>query len=317
MDQTVTTPAKPAAERTDLGYRGWERSLRPTAMAWWPVARTSLLLLLRRKLFWILLLIGLFNFLFIFAMIYLYAEFIVNLPDSPGSSHRFKQFAEFILPGIIEGDGKVYSRFINIQGIVSVLMLAFGGAVLVGSDHRQGGLIFYLSRRLGVWQYLLGKFVGIAMLVSLVTTVPALILYVEYGMLTEFRYFSLTYRTILVGILGYGMAVTVTLSLLCLAMGSWLHRTVASVMSWGTLFVLLPLVAEALQVTFSRIFAGGGRGWLLLVIWQDLSLVGDWCFGDLNSYDIHFWLACLILLCICGLSIFLCFWKLRTIRVVS
>ena len=50
---------------------------------------------------------------------------------------------------------------------------------------RQGGLTFYLSRRISRWHYVVGKLLSIGLLVSLTTTVPALILYVQYGILTE------------------------------------------------------------------------------------------------------------------------------------
>jgi hypothetical protein len=36
-------------------YRSWTRRLLPNWLASWPIARTALLLVLRRKLFWLLL----------------------------------------------------------------------------------------------------------------------------------------------------------------------------------------------------------------------------------------------------------------------
>ena len=54
-----------------IGYRAWTQRLRPSWLACWPIARTGVLLVVRRKIFWILLGLALINFLFFFALIYL------------------------------------------------------------------------------------------------------------------------------------------------------------------------------------------------------------------------------------------------------
>ena len=41
------------------GYRSWRGELRPPWLACWPIVRTGLWLVLRRKLFWPLFLLGL------------------------------------------------------------------------------------------------------------------------------------------------------------------------------------------------------------------------------------------------------------------
>jgi ABC-2 type transport system permease protein len=162
---------------------------------------------------------------------------------------------------------------------------------------------------------------GIAALVSLVTTIPAVVLYVQYGMMTlEETYFQDTYQTILFGILIYGSLVSVTLSLLCVGLGSWLHRTVPLVMSWGMLFILMPVVSAALH----RIFASNFRdrseksSWLLLNFWRDLRIIGEYFFDDLKDADAPYLPAMvLIVLTVSLLSALAAWWKLRVIRVVS
>ena len=271
-------------------------------------------LLFRRKLLWLLLAAGTLNFLFMFAVIYIYTAVLMQTPG-------FERVAERISNGIlsgVSGDGDTYSNFIFRQGVICVLMLSFGGAVLVGSDHRQGGLIFYLSRRIGRWHYLFGKFLGVGALVSLVTTVPALVLYIQYGMMTtEENYFYETYQTILFGILIYGTLVSVTLSLICPALGSWLHRTVPLVMSWGMLFILMPVVSAALH----RIFGYGRRqssGWLMLNFWRNLRIIGEYFFDDLKDRDAPYLLGMVVIvLLVSVLSGLAAWWKLRVIRVVS
>jgi ABC-2 type transport system permease protein len=250
-------------------YRSWTRQMLPNWLASWPIARTALILVLRRKLFWLLLALAGMNFLFLFATIYLKAQIGAENP-------AIKRFVDQMLRSVT-GSGETYRDFMFAQGTVTMLLLAFAGATIVGDDLRQGGLTFYLSRRISRWHYVVGKLLAIGLLVSLTTTFPTLVLYVEYGLLTD----STTYFTenlgILRGILGYGLALAITLSLLLFALSSWLQKTVPLVMAWACVFVLLPAVALLLREVYDN------RQWQLLVLWRDLRLIGTWCFGGIDS----------------------------------
>lgn len=251
-----------------VGQRGWSEQRLPHALACWAIARTGVLLVLRRKLFWLLLLLAIFNFLFVFATIYLKAQIA---SQNPG----LKQFVDRVLQSVT-GTGDTYREFMFAQGTVTMLLLAFAGAMLVGDDMRRGGLTFYLSRRIGVWHYVVGKLLAIGLLVSLTTTVPALILYVEYGLLDSFQYFRENLG-ILRGILGYGLVMAVTLSLLLFALAAWLQKTVPLVMTWACIFVLLPAIGLLMREVHENQY------WILLAYWRDVRLIGTWCFGGIDT----------------------------------
>ena len=104
--------------------------------------------------------------------------------------------------------------------------LGLAGCVLAGTDHIRGVLPFYLWRRISVLHYAGGKLLAIGLLVSLTTTLPALMLFLEQGMLGDTaKYFGENY-TIAFGILGYGGLIAVTLGLLLLALVPWMPRPV-------------------------------------------------------------------------------------------
>jgi len=287
------------------GYRGLSDALRPHWWACWPIARTGVLLVLRRKLFWLLLALALVNFLFIFALIYLKAQI--------SAEHEgVRQFVDRILKSV-SGSGETYRDFMFAQGTVTMLLLAFAGATLVGDDHRHGGLTFYLSRRLGRVHYVAGKLLAIGLLVSLTTTVPALILYFEYGLLTNSMVYFRENVRILLGILGYGTIMAVTLSLVVFALASWLQRTVPLVMSWACLFVFLSVVGRLLQQVY------GYRAWLLLIVWRDIRLLGSWCFGALGSESdasLVGW-AAVVVAAICVASAIAIVPRVRAVKVVE
>jgi ABC-2 type transport system permease protein len=287
-------------DHCDVGERR-----RPSWLACWPIARTGLLLVLRRKMFWLLLGLAALNFLFVFATIYLKAQIA---SENPGIS----AFVDRVLPSLT-GKGDTYRDFMFAQGTVTMLLLAFAGAMLVGDDMRQGGLTFYLSRRIHRWHYVVGKLLSIGLLVSLTTTLPALILYAEYGLLTDSSAYFRENLGILRGILGYGLLLSVTLSLLLFALASWLQKTVPLVMAWAFLFVMTPVLASILRRVYDD------RNWLLLILWRDLRLLGTWCFGGVDSERELELLgpAALIVALVCVLSVIALVPRVRAVKVVQ
>ena len=287
------------------GYRGWSEGLASPWKVCWPMARTGLLLVLRRKLFWLLLAFSLLNFLFLFALIYLKAQLSAQNPGIAG-------FVDSILTSVT-GTGDTYNDFMFAQGTVTMLMLAFAGEMLIGNDFLQGGLTFYLSRRMQPKHYVVGKLLSIGLLVSITTTIPALVLFFEYGLLTDsLTYFRENWR-ILCGILGYGAILSITLSLLLFALSAWLQKTVPLVMSWAALFVMLPALGAILRRVYDD------RHWMLIMLWRDLRLLGRWCFGALEPGEETEMAgsAAVIVLCVCVAATIALVPRVRAVRVVK
>lgn len=292
-----------AARTKRESYRGWSNRLRPAWVSVWPIAWTGLRLVLRRKLFWLLLGITLINFLFLFATIYLKAQIRV---ENPG----LMRFVDNVLDSVT-GTGKTYRDFMAAQGTVTMLMLAFAGEVLVGNDYRHGGLTFYLSRRIARRHYVLGKLLGIGLLVQLTTTLPALVLYLEYGLLTDSAVYFRENSRILLGILGYGLVMGAALSLVLFAMAAWLERTVPLVMGWTCLFVLLPVIGVILRNVYDD------RRWHLLAFWRDIRLIGSWCFGAVEGRDEPVLAAAVaVVLVVCAAAALVAIPRVQAVKVV-
>jgi len=294
----------PKAEPLDFGYRDWTGSLRPAWWACWPIAWTGVRLVLRRKLFWLLLGLALLDFLFFFATIYLKAQVSVQNP-------AVAAFVDQVLSSVT-GAGKTYREFMFAQGTVTMLVLAFAGELLVGGDYEQGGLTFYLSRAVGRRHYVAGKLLAIGLLVALTTAIPALILFVEYGVLTNSLAYFRENGGVGLGILGYGAIMAVSLSLLLFALASWLHKNVPLVLSWACIFVLLPALGEILRQAYDD------RRWRLLMFWRDLRLLGSWCFDSLSDSDLQvlpgaFWIVAIVWV-VCLLAIIP---RVRAVKVVA
>src|SRR5262249_9440614 len=145
----------------------------------------------------------------------------------------------------LNGSPETFRNFFSWEGYMVMVVLALAGSILIGNDLRFGSLSFYLARPISRWDYLLGKGLAIAVFINLMTTVPALGLFVQYGLLESWDYF-LEEGHLVVGILAYGLIVTLCLTTVLLATATWLRRTVPLIMTWTTLFFFCRLLARAL-----------------------------------------------------------------------
>jgi ABC-2 type transport system permease protein len=277
-----------------LHYRPWRGQLRGSAASIWPIARVSLWMIFRRKLFWALYALALFVFLMFF-----FGQYLLAWAQSQAGDNtvlvgfvRAKPAALIdLLRDIMKlnGTGETYRNFFWWQGYMVMVVLALAGSILVGNDFHFGSLPFYLSKPLGRWHYLLGKFIAVGVFVNLMTTLPALVLFVQYGLLDSWQYFSgdgvpirwgeavafeLPVNPLLLGILGYGLVLTVCLSLFLLATATWLRRTVPMIMAWTTLFIFMRLLAAALVDGLHY-----DARWRLIDLWNDTYLVGNALLG--------------------------------------
>jgi ABC-2 type transport system permease protein len=255
-----------------LHYRPWQGTFLPPGRSVWPIARTALGMMFRRRLFWVLYALGMMVFLLFFFGQYL-AAFSETLDTGTVAGrgglrrliHRFLSF--------LDGSGETYLTFIRYQGYIVMIVLTLAGSLLLGNDLRFGSLPYYLSKPLSRWHYLVGKGLAVAVFINLMTTVPAIVLWIEFGMLYSVQYYTRE-LLLLLGVLGYGLMLTLVLSTLLLATAMWVRRTVPLIMVWSTLFVFLRVLADTLVTRLHF-----HERWRLIDLWNDTVLVGGACLG--------------------------------------
>jgi ABC-type transport system involved in multi-copper enzyme maturation permease subunit len=267
-----------------LHYRPWRGEFKEPIAGVWPIARVGLRMMFRFWPFWVIYGLGLMIFLLFFFGQYLLAwagsqmgETEVRVGGFGRTDPRdLIQLLRHVLK--LDGNAETYRNFFWYQGYIVMVVLALAGSLLVGNDIRHGSMPFYLSKPISRWHYLLGKGLAVGVFINMMTTGPALVLFVQYGLLDSWGYF-LDHAQLFLGILGYGLVLTVTFSLLLLATASWLKRTVPMIMTWATIFLfprlLAPLLVELL---------GFDPRWRLIDLWHNAYLVGSWCLGlDMES----------------------------------
>ncbi|MDB5307561.1 MAG: family transporter protein [Gemmataceae bacterium] len=267
----------PAQTDTLLRYRPWRGTLHGPLWSALAMARVSLRLMFRRRLYWGLFALTLLVFFFFFYGQYLVVWITTQVADDTvpvaGMKVPIKDFTRFLDRLALNGTTHTFGNFIWFEGYVVVIVLALAGSVLVGNDFAHGSLPFYLSKPIGRWHYVLGKCLAIGVFVNLATTVPAVLLWIEAGLLFDWRTYYLDNLDLLAGVLGYGLVLTVTLSLMVVATAVWVRRAVPMVMVWMGAFVLLRMLGGWLADIL------GDERWRLIDLWNDLYLVGMWCLG--------------------------------------
>jgi ABC-2 type transport system permease protein len=177
----------------------------------------------------------------------------------------------------LDGSAEMYRNFFSFEAYNVMIVLALAGAILIGNDIRFGSLPFYLAKPISRGDYLLGKGLAVAVFVNLMTTLPALALFVEYALLESWDQ-ALERAHLVAGILGYGLILSVSMTVVLLAVATWLRRTVPLILTWTALLSFSSLIARALVDGMHF-----DAGWRLIDLWNNTYLVGNACLGIESS----------------------------------
>lgn len=258
-----------------LRYRSWQGADRSALFGCWAMARSSFRIILRKKAFWLMIALAAMIFFFFFYGQYLIVwvglqagQQTVSFGGIPVKLDGLTKFLERLN---LNGTAHTFGNLIWFEGYIVMIILALAGSIIVGNDFHFNSMPFYLSKPISRMHYVLGKCLSVGMLVNLVTTVPALILFIQAGLLYDWKSYYLTHLRQLIGIFGYGALLTVVLGLILVAVSIAVRRTVPLVMIWTGLFVLLPLLGRWLVEgpQFSP-------RWRLIDLWNNLYLCGLW-----------------------------------------
>jgi len=259
-----------------LHYRPWRGTFHGPLSASWPIARVALKMMFRRKLFWAIYALALLMFLMFF-----FGQYLLSWAESQADESGVRIFGAKVAPGdLIHGlrevlqlngrKGEMYALFFRFQGYMVMVLLALAGSMIVGNDFQYGTLPYYLSKPISRVHYLLGKCLAVAVFINLMTTLPAIVLWVQFGLLDTWSFFYQK-ADLLLGIIGYGLVLTVSLSALLLAAAVWVRRTVPLIMAWCTLLFFCRVLADALVFVLNMDWR-----WRLIDLWDCTYIVGTW-----------------------------------------
>ncbi len=272
------------------------------------IVRVAMLQVFRNKAYWLVLGLGALRFLAFWSIIYAVTQ--LTLP--PHVRDMFLQQFGFSADSNANQDNG-YINFMQGQSVIVMILLAFSGSLLVGSDFRLNSLPFYLSRRIDKRHYIVGKLLAVSSVVSILTVVPALLLFVEYGMFTASAAYWVDNWRIAVSVLAFGAVICVVNSILLVTISAYLQRIVPITITWASLFLLLGRLGDYLYRETKD------AHWQLLDAWRDMRLVGRLCFGTfVREIDSELaWWALAILVTLCTAAMFALVHRVRAVDVVE
>ncbi|HEV3137944.1 MAG TPA: hypothetical protein VGZ26_08565, partial [Pirellulales bacterium] len=122
--------------------------------------------------------------------------------------------------------------------------------------------------------------------VTILTTLPALLLFLEYGMFTSSSDYWVDNWRVAVGVLAFGMVLCLVNSILLVTISAYLQRIVPITIAWASLFLLIGRLGDYLYRETEEDY------WRLLDPWRDMRLVGQLCFGRFRreiDHDLAWW----------------------------
>ena len=206
-------------------YRRYEGRLTPEWSRFLVLPRYAL-----RDVFGSKFLTALFCLCFIYPLV---AAIVIYLHHNANALALMKIDVREVLPI----NASFFQYFVEVQGWLAFVLAVLVGPVLVSRDLANNGLPLYLCRPFSRAEYVLGKMAVLVILLSLVTWVPGLVLFLLQAYLEGARW--LVSNLWLAGAIFVGsMTWIVLLALLALAVSAWVRwRVVASGALLGLFFI--------------------------------------------------------------------------------
>ncbi len=156
-----------ASPIADLTYRNYDGPLEPPINRWWAIAKLSMKLSTKKKGFWAWSTLSAFWYIILLIFFY-FTETVVSNVGAVGQKAS-------PINNLIWKD-QFLNAFGESQLFLFILALLMGAGT-IANDNRAKALLVYLSKPCSKLDYVIGKWLGIFVPMTIVTAVPALIFY--------------------------------------------------------------------------------------------------------------------------------------------
>jgi ABC-2 type transport system permease protein len=279
-------------------YQRYEGTLSPARWRFLVLPRYAFAYLFRSRFF-----TGFFMICFICPLI---AAVLIYLRHNISMITAFKLDVDRLVPI----DEKFFLVLLTIQGTLGFILASFVGPGLVAPDLANNALPLYFSRPFSRTEYVLGKMTVLALLLSSVTWLPDLLLFLLQSNLEGTQWLKDNLRIAAALFLGAWIWI-LTVSLLALALSAWVKwKPVAGALLFGVFFVGAGFGEAINKILYTD--------WGFLInLGEVIKTVWTWLFfGEAGEVLIPVWSAGLSLLAACGLCLFLLARKIRAYEIV-
>jgi len=206
-------------------------------------------------------------------------------------------------------DAQFFLIYLRVQSALAFILTAFVGPGLVSPDLANGALTLYLCRPVSRTEYVLGKMSVIVIVLSWITWIPGLLLFIVQASLSGWGWFTQNFFMAVAVVLGSWIWI-ITLALLALAISAWVKWRMAA----GALLLAILFMGSGFAHAINTVL-GTTQGFLIdisqlaAVVWHGLLRDNE----DLPFSQAESWIA---LLAIAGGCLFLLMKKVRANEVV-
>ena len=215
-----------------------------------------------------------------------------------------------------------FLNFLGWQSMLALFMAAFAGPSQVSPDLANNALSLYLARPLSRVEYVLGKMSVLAILLSLMTWVPGLLLFLLQGYLEGWSWMGANAR-LAAGMFFGSWVWILLLALLALALSAWVKwKPAAGALMFGVFFVAAAFGAtvDAVQRTkwghILQISDLIGQIWVSLFEGSNPSTNGGVFFRVTQGEELPLWCCWGAVLALCAVCLYMLARKIRAAEVV-
>lgn len=274
-------------------YRHWEGTLNPSHYTrWWIIAKAELKLLAQRKIVRLIVAIP--------PVIYILAHAVII--------YIVNQFPSSVFP--INVDIVFFKDFLFNASLFIALIAVFGGSGLIATDLKNNTLSLYLSKPISWIDYLIGKFAVMGILLSCLTLIPGLLLFLEHVLLTDTPFLKENYW-VPFSIIAYSIIIILVSSLLMLVFSSLTSNSRYAIIGFCAVWFGTPVIYEILKVITRTSKVA------LVSIWANYDILGTALFAVSRNYAVHWVWALLTQIALIALCIFVLHRRIRAVEIVK
>lgn len=177
MSYAAPVPPPPGAAVsaiTDVTYRNYDGELKAHALRWWPIAVATIKASVNRKKlgYWIPVVLSFLTYFFMGIVFYFNKGLRQQVEQNGGMMPTASPANPYALT--------LYQAMTGTHLLVFIAAITIG-ATVIAADNRANALLVYLSKPLTRIDYLVGKWVGVFLLLAAMTLAPALLLYLFFA----------------------------------------------------------------------------------------------------------------------------------------
>jgi ABC-2 type transport system permease protein len=277
----------------DQGYRRYGGRREPNGRRWWVIGRAGLWSRIRERRV-------------IALLLFAWAPFVIRAVQIYVSANYASQ-AAFLAP-----TAEMFREFLGQQEVFVFFVTITIGSGLIADDRRANALQIYLSKPLTRIEYIVGKLVTLALVLTFVTWLPAMLLLILQMLFAGSAKFLTSHLFLIPAITLFAAIQVLVSAFAMLALSSLTKsRRFVSMMYAGIVFFTAAMYQALRQIT-------GSGAWAVISPRDTMSVIGDGVFRiTTNVRPIPFSAAVVAVLALIGLSIWVLERRVRGVEVVT